>query len=400
MVEPGSGPKHALPKRHRGRRILGRVAIGVVVLLLAVGAAGYLYYRHLEGNIEVIQPNLGEHRPAPGPEGPLNVLLLGSDERVSGGGVLGAGGDLSDTTILLHLSGDRSRAYAVSITRDLLVDRPECPGKNAGDPDVPAANDVQINTAFQVGGPNCTWRTVEALTHIRVDDTVVVQFDGFIRMVDALGGVPVCVPKEIDDPDRGIYIPQGSYDIEGDQALDYVRARYGIGDGTDIGRMKRQQAFLASMTNRAISAGTLLNPLKLVPFLEAVTESIEASPGLAKLSQLRGLANQLRDIGLSNVKFLSMPVSIPPEDINRRIPAPEAGALWARIKRDVKLTPEQLAGAIDAGQDPNGQPSGTPTATPSDTPTGTPTTSPTPSPTPTEVDNSDAEARAAVGLCA
>ncbi|HET7690120.1 MAG TPA: LCP family protein [Nocardioidaceae bacterium] len=400
MVEPGSGPRHALPKRHRGRRVLTRLGIGFLVLALGVATAGFLYYRHLEGNIEVIDPDLGENRPAPGPKGPLNILLLGSDERVSGGGVLGAGGDLSDTTILLHLSADRSRAYAVSITRDLLVDRPECPGAEPGDPDVPAATDVQINTAFQVGGPNCTWRTVEALTKMRVDDTVVVQFDGFIRMVDALGGVPVCVPKEIDDPDRGIYIPEGSYDAKGDQALDYVRARYGIGDGTDIGRLKRQQAFLASMTNRAISAGTLLNPLKLIPFLEAVTESIEASPGLAKLSQLRGLANQLRDIGLSNVKFLSMPVSIPPEDINRRIPAPEAAALWDRIKRDVKLTPAQLAGAIDAGQDPNGRPGDTVSGTPTPTPTTETPTPGTPTATPTPTEDAEAAAREAVGLCA
>ncbi|HSV41055.1 MAG TPA: LCP family protein [Nocardioidaceae bacterium] len=399
MDEQGAGPKHALPKPHRARKIFKRLGIGLLVILLGLGTAGYIYYRHLEGNIQVIDPDLGDNRPDAGPKGPLNILLLGSDERVSGGGVLGASDDLSDTTILLHLSEDRTRAYAVSITRDLLIDRPECPGLEAGDPDIPAATGVQINSAFAVGGVNCTWRTVEALTKIRIDDVVVVKFDGFMRMVDALGGVPVCVPKEIDDPDKGIYIPEGTYDIRGDQALDYVRARYGIGDGTDIGRLKRQQAFLASMTNRAISAGTLLNPLKLLPFLEAVTESIEASPGLAKLSKLRHLASQLQDIGLSNVKFLSMPVAIPPEDINRRIPAPESPALWSRIKRDLPLLPSQLVGSIDAGQDPSGQPSETPSGTPSGSPSGSPTATQTPTQTPDDAE-AEAAAREAVGLCA
>ncbi len=363
MGERAAGPKHARPKA-RGRKLLKRAAIGMVVVLMATATAGFFYYRHLEGNIEPIVPDLGTDRPDPGPQGPLNILLLGSDERVKGGGVLGAGGDLSDTTIVLHLSGDRSRAYAVSITRDLLVDRPACPAKKKGDPEVPAATGVQINTAFAVGGVNCTWRTVEALTGMRIDETIVVKFDGFLRVVDALDGVPVCVPEEVDDPGRDIHIPQGSYEIKDDQALDYMRARYGIGDGTDIGRMKRQQAFLASMTNKAISAGTLLNPMKLLPFLEAVTESIAASPGLRKLSQFRALAGQLQDIGLPNIKFLSMPVAIPPDDENRRIPAPGAAGLWRRIRLDQQLTPAQLSEAIDAGQDPQGPPSGTPSGTP------------------------------------
>lgn len=370
-----------------------RFAVALVVLLMATVTGAYLYVRHLEGNIGRIPPDLGNARPPAGPAGPLNILLLGSDERVEGGGVLGAGGDLSDTTIVLHLSKDRTRAYAVSITRDLLVDRPSCPARRKGDPEPPPAPGVQINTAFAVGGPNCTWRTVEALTGMRIDETVVVKFDGFVRMVNALDGVPVCVPEEIDDPGRDIYIPKGSYDIRGDPALDYMRARYGIGDGTDIGRMKRQQAFLASMTNKAISTGTLLNPLKLTRFLEAVTESIAASPGLADLGRLRALAGQLHDIGPANIKFLSMPVVVPPDDANRRVAAPAAERLWRRIRSDQQLTPEQLAEAVDAGQGPQGAPSGSSSSGSSGSPGSRPATARTPAAT------DAAEAREAVGLC-
>jgi len=261
---------------------------------------------------------------------------------------------------------------------------------------VPAAESVQFNTAFQVGGPSCTWRTVEAMTDVRVDHVVVVQFDGFKRMVDALGGVPVCVPKAIDDDEHQIHLRAGSYDISGNEALTYVRARYGIGDGTDIGRIKRQQAFLAAMANKAVSLGTLINPVKLLPFLEAVTDSIQTDPGLAKLSKLKGLADQLKNIGLDNVKFLTMPLAIPPEDINRRIPGPGADALWRRIKNDEVLTKAQLGGSITAAEPPEGQPSQTPSGTPSGTPPSTPTSTPTSTPSP----STDAEARLAVGLCA
>jgi LCP family protein required for cell wall assembly len=379
MTERDLGPpKHAQPKRGRAGRWLKRLVIGLLSVSLLVGAGGYLYVKHLESNIAIIPPDPGkQHRPDPGPSGPLNILLLGSDERVAGGGVAGQGGDLSDTTILLHLSADRTRAYGVSIPRDLLVDRPTCAAKDGKGPDVPGATQAMFNTAFQVGGPNCTWRLVESMTGVRVDHVVVVNFAGFKRMVDALHGVPVCVPKAIDDYDHGIHLKAGSYDISGNDALTYVRARYRIGDGTDIGRIQRQQAFLAAMTNKAVSLGTLINPAKLFPFLEAVTSSIETDAGLANLGKLKSLAGQLKSIGLSHVKFVTMPIAIPTDDINRRIPAPQAAAVWLRIKNDQPLTREQLTGSINAAHVPGG------------TPTGTPATTPT----------SEAAAREAVGLC-
>jgi LCP family protein required for cell wall assembly len=354
--QESAGPKPEA-RSGRARRWVKRGAIVLALVLVAGTTAGYFYYRHLEGNIEHITPDLGVNRPDPGPKGPLNVLLIGSDERVAGGGVSGEGGDLSDTTILLHLSDDRSRAYGVSIPRDLLVDRPVCGPKTKGGADVPGERSVMFNTAYQVGGPSCTWRTVEAMTDIRIDHIVVVRFDGFKRMVDALGGVPVCVPQEIRDDVHRIHLRAGSYEISGDQALAYVRARYGVGDGTDIGRIKRQQAFLAAMTNKAVSLGTLVNPMKLLPFLEAVTESIQTDAGIGTL---RSLATQLKNIGLDEVKFLTMPLAIPPEDINRRIPGPGAGSLWRRLKHDEPLTRTQLSGSITAARPPGGGPKATP----------------------------------------
>src|SRR4028118_1309508 len=118
-----------------------------------------------------------------------------------------------------------------------------------------------FNEAYAVGGPGCTQRTVEQLTGIRLDHFVVVDFAGFRQMVDALGGVPVCLPNEVNDEVGRIYLPAGSYEATGQQALDYVRVRYEISENGDIGRMRRQQVFLAAMVNKAVSAGTLTNPV-------------------------------------------------------------------------------------------------------------------------------------------
>jgi LCP family protein required for cell wall assembly len=340
------------PRRGRSRRsrIIKGTALGLGVLLLAAATGTYLFYRQLEGNIEVIHPDLGDEadRPERGPEGPLNILVLGSDTRAGQTGVDGAGGDLSDTTILFHLAADRSRAYGVNIPRDLMVRRPECAPKDSGGDPVPAEGPVQFNSAYRDGGPGCTARTVEALTGIRLDHIVVVEFDGFKNMVDALGGVPVCLPVAVDDERHKIFLREGSYEVTGDEALSYFRARYGLGDGSDIARMRRQQEFLASMTNKAASVGTLVNPVKLYRFLNAVTSSISTDPGLASLGKLNTLANQVRDIGLSNIKFLTMPIETYALDPNRLQAAPESTGVWRRLRADRPLTTRQVAGSTDA----------------------------------------------------
>lgn len=391
--------RHDVP-RHRVARA---VALSVVTVLVVTLGAGFFVYRHLEGNITAmdVEDALGSNRPAVVQDGneqhdPLNVLLLGSDTREGqGNGIGGETPGLSDTTILLHVSADRDFAYGVSLPRDAMVERPECERKDGQGTDPGGLS--MFNAAYAVGGPACTIRTVEALTDVRIDNFVVVDFNGFKNMVDALGGVPVCVPREVDDDIGNIYLPAGRYEVQGQQALNYVRVRHVLSENGDIGRMKRQQAFLAAMANKAISAGTLLNPVRLYNFLDAATKSLTTDPELASLNRLRQLATQLKDIGLAEIQFLTVPFESYPPDPNRLQWAPEAERLWELIREDEPLGGRFGRDVTTAAQEPG--------ATQSPSAGSSPGASGSPQPGETSArEQARAEARARIaaenGLCA
>ena len=346
--------KHRRAVRHP---VLRAVAATTVMVLLAVAGTAFLAYRHLEGNITVsngfddIMGDRPDEVDVEGPRKPLNVLILGSDSREGQSDIPGSGGGLSDTTILLHLSADRERAYGVSIPRDLLVERPDCTDPDDGST-IPGEELAQWNDAYALGGEACTIAQFEEMAGLRVNHFVVVDFAGFKTMVDALGGVPVCVPQEVNDPIGDIYLPAGTYKVTGNQALDYVRVRHSIGtiDTGDIGRMKRQQAFLASMVNTAVSAGTLLNPAKLWKFLNAATQSLTADPALSRIGTLFDLGQDVRDIGLDKVQFFTVPFEAYEPDPNRLVLAPEADELWDQLRQDEPLGGDLTSGATKASE--------------------------------------------------
>ena len=380
----------------RKRRVATAVVVTVAVAVVATLTGGVVVYRHLEGNITALDTTraLGTDRPEPvAPGKPMNILLLGSDTREGqGNNIGGETPGLSDTTILLHLSADRDFAYGVSLPRDAMVERPECLSKD-GETTV-AGGLSMFNTAYAVGGPGCTQRTVEQLTGIRIDHFVVVDFNGFKEMVDALGGVEVCVPTEVNDTVGNIHLPAGTYEVTGSQALDYVRLRHELSENGDIGRMKRQQAFLASMANKAISLGTLSNPVRLYNFLDAATKSLTTDPGLADLQKLAGIARELKGIGLENIQFLTVPFEWYEPDPNRVVWAPEADKLWRKIRHDEPLGPDVTGEVITAADKPSGEtPSAPGTGDPSKRPTSA--ASPARSPSP----STEAAVRAANGLC-
>jgi LCP family protein required for cell wall assembly len=357
QAEAAPAPQ-ARPRR-RFWRIVRWTAACLAVFLLIVAAGGYLAFRHLDGNIKALHPDLGTNRPERvtvlGKRQPLNILLIGSDSRAGQTATANpGGGDLSDTVILLHLSANRARAYGVSIPRDLIVNRPECPSKS-GTGMVPGDPAAMFNTAYGVGREGCTIRTVEAMTHIRIDHFIVVRFDGVIAIADALGGVPVCVPVAVHDPGSDIELPAGRYDAKGDVALDYVRARLKVGNGSDVGRMRRQQAFLASMTNKTMSLGTLANPIRLFNFLDSATRSVQVDEGLASLSDLAELGRQVKNIGLDRVQFLTMPIGPYAPDPNRLAIGAGAAQLWDRLRNDLPLTKDQLAGGTSADTSDDGE---------------------------------------------
>jgi LCP family protein required for cell wall assembly len=384
------------PAQHRDparkHRVLRTVAISVALVLVVAVTGGFLVYRHLDKNITSLDvtPGLGTDRPTAKPEPnapqkPLNVLLIGSDTRKGQTGHIG--GDtpgLSDTTILLHLSANRKLAYGVSLPRDAMVERPACLRKDGHGNDPGGLS--QFNAAYAVGGPACTMKTVETLTKVRIDHFVVVDFNGFKKMVDALGGVKVCVPTAVNDTTGHITLPAGTYTVKGQRALDYVRVRHDIGtaENGDIGRMKRQQTFLASMANKAVSAGTLVNPVRLYKFLDAATKSLTTDPGLASLSKVAGLAKSFKGIGLDNIQFLTVPFEAYPPDPNRLRWAPSADRVWKRIINDEPLD-KRFADEVTTAASRNGKPA-------------TPGASPSPSSKPS---TSAAQQRAAAnGLCA
>jgi LCP family protein required for cell wall assembly len=285
-----------------------------------------------------------------GPHGPINIMVMGSDNRDAPGDHidnLTGIGKRSDTTILLHLSADRQHAYGVSIPRDSIVNRPACLNDN-GNQISPPATGVMWNDAFNIGGPGCTVRQFEQLTGIPVDHYVVVDFNGFKSMVDAIGGVSVCLPHAVNDPIGHITLPAGTHKFTGDQALNYVRERHSLGNGSDIGRMKRQQAFIASMAHQAISANTLANPIHLAKFIDAATKSLTLDPDIGSLSKLVGLAYQFRHIGLDHIQFVTTPWMPEPSDPNRVVWAPQAQPLWNAIAKDQVLTKQMLSGSLNA----------------------------------------------------
>lgn len=321
----------------RGRRIAKRVLVIMCALVLVIGATGVYFYQRFEGNITSLDvtKDLGK-RPTKVQTGPLNLLVMGSDTRKGkGNNVAGSTPGLSDTTILLHLSKDRSRAYGVSIPRDAIVNRPSCPRKDGSGVD--PGGSTQFNAAYAVGGPACTIKTVEHITGVYVDHFVVIDFNGFKQMVDALGGIQICVPSEVNDTHGNIHLAAGTYNVTGDQALDYVRVRNGISANGDIGRIKRQQTFVAAMIKKVVSAGTLTNPVKLVRFLDAATKSLTTDPGFAHLKELASLGSSLKNIGLDNVQFVTAPFEPYPADHNRVQLSAQADELWKQIKDDQQL---------------------------------------------------------------
>lgn len=380
------------PKR-RGKaakkHTVGKVLLASsLVLALATGLGVVYLYRHLNGNLDVIDvsdqlENRPDKKGATGPQEPLNVLVMGSDDRDAEGNNIDnqelGSSDRSDTTILMHLSADRERAYGISIPRDSLVDRPECKTED-GDP-IPGGTDVMWNEAFALGGPACTIQQFEQITGVYVDHYVVVDFAGFEGMVDAIDGVPVCIPEDIYDPAHGINIPAGTREIEGREALNYVRARYTLGDGSDIGRIKRQQAFIAAMVNKVMSAGTLARFDRLVGFLNAATDSLQTD--LESVVKVAKVGMGFQNIGMDNIQFITVPWEYDQrEEYRGRVSwLPAADDLWAKIAADEPLTRRLTSDAITAAAPPgqggggkggsgggSGGPSGSPTTDPGETP--------------------------------
>ena len=306
-ADPGR-PQPEHPARTPRRRLWVRVLVAVgVVAVLFVGAATGLFLERQRAYDRNIQRVPGafpaeSERPARAAGRAQNWLLVGSDRRADQGTTgLGAteppwryGAQRADTIMLVHLPADRRRIYLVSFPRDAWTP-------------IGGHGNAKLNAAFSFGGPPLLIATVEQLTGVRVDHFAILDFEGFKSMTDALGGVTVRVARTVRDPARKVVWPAGTQRLDGAQALDFVRQRHNL-PGGDLGRIRRQQAFLKALAGQAVDRGTLANPLKLNAFLEASTKAVSIDESLT-ISGLRSLALQFRSVRASDVVFVTAPVS-------------------------------------------------------------------------------------------
>ncbi|CAM5624628.1 LytR family transcriptional regulator [Streptomyces avidinii] len=299
-----------------GRRKKALVITGGTLAFLLVGGslAAYLYYDHLNGNLSVTDI-AGAGTGGFKKDQAINILVIGTDKR-SGAGNEGYGDKESvghaDTTILFHIAKDRSNATALSIPRDLITNIPDCPTKQ---PDgttkaIQGSKGTRFNNSLGQEGRDagCTMRTVKDLTGIEVDNFMMVDFNAVKNLSTAVGGVPVCLEKAVDDKDSKLKLSQGEHRLQGEEALAFVRTRHAFGNESDLDRIKTQQQFLGSMMREMKSKETLTSPKKFFSLAEAATKSLTVDQGLGSINKLTDLAGELKDIDLKNITFTTLPV--------------------------------------------------------------------------------------------
>lgn len=336
------------------RRTLLWVAGVLSGLLLAVAGVGAWVYKDLNDNIQAadLDNKLGGERPVNLSPGSKNILVVGSDSRAGGNAKYGKGLTTmqSDTLMVLHIAADRKWATAVSFPRDSWVRIPAC---DKGDGTTSTAHRFKINEGFAIGGSTgkvadaaaCTIKTVELNTGLRIDHFMSVDFQGFKGMVNALDGIEVCPKTAIHDTKAHLDLKAGCQTIKDEKALGYVRARYSVGDGSDLGRIGRQQEFMQALAKKAQSK--LTSPSSLYDFLQSATKSLTTDKDLAGIKPLYGLASQVKGIPSDRLNFLTVPnypreADVPTDKANVVWQFPQAANLFTSLAKDREVTKQQL----------------------------------------------------------
>jgi LCP family protein required for cell wall assembly len=326
------------PPGKRTRWLRWVIAVAVTLVLLVVGVTAGVYFK-LSGNVRHIDvtDDLGATRPPKVAGTAMNVLIVGSDQRDGKNAKYGhhIAGERTDTIMLAHVSSKRDNAMVVSFPRDSLVQLPACKAKDGLAGQQPHLG--MINESFNSGGIACTWKTIEGLTGIHIDHFVKVDFSGFKSMVDAVGGVQVCLSEPVDDTKALLHLRAGRQTLNGEQALGYVRARYSLGDGSDIGRIQRQQMFIASMLKKVMSGETLTDPAKLFNFLDAGTKAVTTDPDLTP-GVMKDLAGSLQGLNAGAIRFITTPWHYSLTQPGRvEWVQPQAGKLFSIVAKDQSL---------------------------------------------------------------
>ena len=367
-----------LAPRSAGKTLLVWIASALSVVLVAtVSIAGIAIWdisRSVKPGVALateLPPDLGAI------EGEVNILLVGSDSRDGQSSAAGeeTGGILNDVNILIHISEDHKSATAVSIPRDMVVPYADCPDGGGG-------WTGPINGLLYEGGLPCVVLTVSQLTGMDIPYAAMVGFDGVVELSNAVGGVEVCIAEPMQDSYTGVSLDAGLHTLSGQDALLFLRSRHGVGDGSDLGRISSQQAFMSSLIRKLKSAGTLANPVALFSIAKAVTSNMTLSTSLNNIDTLAAIAIALRDIPLSSVTFVQFPGATGGQGVyaGKVQPDMQAAAILfeaLRTNQNVALTGQTGVGAVvtETITEPS------PTSTPAKNSTNTPTPTSTPSST-------------------
>ncbi|MGW0661407.1 LCP family protein [Streptodolium elevatio] len=361
-VEPTEAPDATPPSRRSTRRPppkskvkrrLKVTAISVAVLLVVLVGGAYGYYEYLNSRIKTDDLSGSVDKVPEAAEDefgrtPMNILLIGSDSRVgegnSGYGAKGKEGT-ADTTLLLHLSADRSNATVVSIPRDTLVYRPAC--KLDNDKVQPAQENFAFNaTLLKPGGPPCTVATVERMLGVKINHWMMIDFNGVKQMTSAVGGVPINLCDRLYDPKKtgqgtGLDLKAGPHTLKGEEALQFLRARHGFYGESDLARIEAQKSFLMALAREIKTSATWKDPAAIFKIAQAATGNITVDEGLNRIEKLVALGNEIKKVPEKRMAFTTLPVmDVPNENPKVHVQAkqPAATNLWTAVRNDVAVT--------------------------------------------------------------
>ena len=346
VIRPPSDPKKFSPRHgnnqptSNNRKYVRWAFKGVAVIMGAIlavaGISAFDLYNTLNRD-NIVLADVGDIDL----NGPLNILVVGSDTRDGQGEEFGqVDSELADVIMLLHISKDRKDAVVVSFPRDLLVSIPECPNPEGGT--FPAKTRKQINSSIGYGGVACTHLTVQEFTGLEIPFVAMIDFKGVIEMSNAIGGVEVVIDKPISDAYSNFYIEAGTHTLKGAEALGFLRTRHGIGDGSDLARISNQQLFLMSLFDKIKDDGTLNNPLRLYSLSSAAARNMKLSESITDLGTMVTLAGAMRDVDSSKMVFTQVPTRVLSGAEEGRLESlsDESKALFDLIQNDLPIVIE------------------------------------------------------------
>ena len=299
--------------------VLGAI---VVVAVLSVSAVGAFYLWDAARAVEDAGVSIGDDEAALPPslgeiEGGVNMLVVGTDScegaNTALSGACQAGdteGERNDVTMLIHISDEPRRVTVVSFPRDMIVPIPSCTGEDGTQYSAMSAQ--MLNVSYMYGGLSCSVLTIENLTGIDIQFAAATRWTGVINMSDAIGGVQVCLADDIDDDHTGLHLKAGTPTLQGVEALQFLRIRHGIGDGSDLGRISNQQQFMSSMVRKLQADGVLNNPATLLNLANTAVKQVSEgqivlSKSLANPQRMVQIAMAVRSVPYEDIVFVQYP---------------------------------------------------------------------------------------------